>query len=85
MADKIDFASVSYVLGVLSIVFAFFSPLAGLIIGIVGFVQGKKQNAARARKLNLLGIILSVVFLIISIIVLFYAANSGVAGVFPSI
>ena len=44
MADKIDLVTVSYVLGVLSIVFAFFSPIAGLVIGIIGFVQSKKHN-----------------------------------------
>jgi len=85
MADKIDMASVSYVLGILSIVFAFVSPLAGLILGIIGLVQSRKYSVAKARKLNTIGIILSIVFLIISVIALIYSINSGLTDFFPSI
>ena len=85
MADKIDIASVSYVLGILSIVFAFVSPLAGLILGIIGLTQSKKQGVSRAKKLNTIGIILSVIFLIISIIALYYSISSGLTDFFPSI
>lgn len=85
MADKIDIASVSYVLGILSIVFAFFSPVAGLIFGIIGLTQANRNKVARARKLSLIGLVLSIIFLILSIIVLFYTTGSGVASVFPSI
>lgn len=85
MSDKIDVASVSYVLGVLSIVFAFFSPFAGLIIGIIGFTQSKKHGAQRSKKLNLIGIVLSIIFLIISIIAIAYSVNTGVSDFFPSI
>ena len=85
MSDKIDLASVAYVLGILSIVFAFFSPLAGLVLGIVGMVQSKRHGVARARKLNMIGIILSVIFIIISVLFLIFAANSGIdtTGSFP--
>lgn len=82
MAEKIDFKSVSYVLGILSIVFAFISPMAGLILGIIGLVQAKKQKAQRAKRLNVIGIILSVIFLIISAVVLI---SSGINTFFPSI
>ncbi|KKL72911.1 hypothetical protein LCGC14_2080210, partial [marine sediment metagenome] len=59
MAEKINLSSVSYVLGILSIVFAFISPMAGLILGVIGLVQAKKQKALRAKRLNIIGIILS--------------------------
>ena len=85
MAEKIDFKSVSYVLGILSIVFAFISPMAGLILGIIGLVQAKKQKAQRAKRLNIIGIILSVIFLIISAVVLVYSVASGINTFFPSI
>ena len=85
MVEKIDFRSVSYVLGILSIVFAFVSPLAGLILGIIGMVQAKKQRAVRAKRLNVIGIILSVIFLIISAVALIYTAASGINAFFPSI
>jgi Na+/melibiose symporter-like transporter len=84
MADKINLASVSYTLGILSIVLAFFSSLAGLVLGIIGFIQAKKQKVDRAKKLNLIGIILSAIFFIISLLFIVFAANSGVdVGSFP--
>ena len=85
MADKIDIATVTYVLGILSIVFAFVSPIAGLILGIIGFTQSKKHGVSKVRKLNTIGIILSIVFLIISVIALIYSINSGLTDFFPSI
>ena len=85
MAGKIDFVSISYVLGILSIVFAFFSPVAGLVIGIIGMVQSKKHGAEKSRKLNLIGIILSAIFFVISLIALFYSLNSGLTTLFPSV
>ena len=84
MADKIDFASVTYVLGILSIVFAFFSPVAGLVIGIIGFVNSKKHNLAKAKKLNKIGIILSIIFIIISVLFIIFAEQMGIGtGSFP--
>ena len=85
MAEKINLSSVSYVLGILSIVFAFVSPMAGLILGIIGLVQAKKQKAPRAKRLNIIGIILSVIFLIISAVVLIYSVANGINTFFPSI
>ena len=85
MAEKIDLASVAYTLGIFSIVFAFFSPIAGLVLGIVGFVQSKRQKAEKAKKLNTIGIVLSVIFIIISVLLLIFAARLGIgnAGNFP--
>ena len=88
MADKIDIVSVSYVLGILSIVFAFFSSfgLAGLVLGIVGFSQSKKHGVKKAKNLNLIGIILSIVVFIISSVALLYSVKHGLtSSLFPSI
>ena len=85
MADKIDFASVSYVLGILSIVLSFVSSwgLGGLITGIVGLVHANKYNVPKAKKLNIIGIIIGSIFFIVSIILTVYSINSS--GSFPLI
>ncbi|MDP3986858.1 MAG: hypothetical protein Q8P81_01380 [Nanoarchaeota archaeon] len=62
---KIDLATVSYILGIFSIVLAFFNPGAGLVIGIVGLIHSNKNNVPEAKKLNVIGIVLSLTFLII--------------------
>ncbi len=80
MADKIDFSLTSYILGIVSIVLAFFQPLAGLTFGIIGFIQSKKQKtplAKKSKKLNTIGIILSAVFLAISIFIVVYSMLTG--------
>jgi len=82
MAEKIDLSSVSYVLGILSIVFAFFQPFPGLILGIIGYSQSRKSGVSKARKLNIIGIIVSVVFIIVLLIsILFY--SSELNSLFP--
>ncbi len=78
MAEK---EVVSYILGILSIVFAFFTPVAGLILGIIGYSQSRKQESGlgkRAKKFNIIGIILSVIVLIISTVVLIYSILNGI-------
>ena len=77
-----DLSVVSYVLGILSIVFAFLTPAAGLILGIIGFIQSKKLKTSlgrKARKFNTIGIILSVIILIISTILIFYSIAKGIS------
>ena len=89
MVDKKqDFSIVSYILGIMSIVFAFFTPLAGLILGIIGFMQSKKQKtelSKKAKKLNTIGIILGAILFVISIIVAVYFTINGMEklGSFP--
>ncbi len=64
MADKLDLGLTSYVLGIVSIVTAFFIPIAGLTFGIIGLVQSTKQKTKTSKlskKLNIIGIIVSVV------------------------
>jgi len=75
LEKKVDFSVVSYILGIASIIMAFFTPLAGLVFGLVGLIQNKKQKtelSKKAKKLNLIGIILSAIFFIASIIATFY-------------
>jgi uncharacterized membrane protein len=84
MAEKIDLASISYMLGVISIVLAFFEPFAGLAFGIIGFIQARKAKSQKARRLNIIGIVLSAILIIISIVAFIYALNNGL-GTFPSI
>lgn len=84
MAEKIDMASVSYMLGIVSIVLAFFEPFAGLAFGIIGFIQARKAKSSKARRLSVIGIVLSAILIIISIVAFIYALNSGLAS-FPSI
>ena len=50
---------------------AFFSPLAGLIFGIIGFSQSKKLKTSTSklsRKLNILGMVISLVIFILAIV-----------------
>ena len=75
MADK-NFGEVAYILGIVSIVMAVVSPLAGLVIGIIGFNFGKKNNtplSMKGRKLSRIGIIISVIWLVIVIAFTIYA------------
>lgn len=70
----------SYVLGILSVVFAFFQPIPGLVLGIVGFIQAKGEKsklAVIARKLNTWGMILSAIMIIAVIIFSVYAVKSN--------
>lgn len=78
-AVKQDLSFVSYTIGIVSIVMAFFQPLAGLILGIIGFVQSKNKAddlSKRAKKLNIVGMILSIAVVIISAVVIYLAQKS---------
>tara|TARA_Y100000034_G_scaffold34251_1_gene41980 strand:+ start:6523 stop:6789 length:267 start_codon:yes stop_codon:yes gene_type:complete len=78
---KEDFSIASYVLGIVSIVLAFFTPLAGLILGIIGLRLSKKQKSElskKAKKYNTVGIILSLVFFIITISIAAYFTAQGI-------
>ncbi len=83
MVEKNKSESVSYILGIISIVLAFFQPLAGLVFGIIGFIQsrkGKTDLLKKAKKLNIIGIILSVIIFIISIIITIYLTSQGISN-----
>jgi predicted membrane protein len=86
MSKDGDFSDVSYVLGILSIAFAFFQPVAALIIGIVGIVQSRKQKtplSARAKKLSFIGIVLSIIFFIITVALTAYFTLKGLKSPLP--
>lgn len=68
---------VSYILGILSVVFAFFIPLAGLVLGLVGLFQNKKEKSKASKKLNIIGIVLSVLIAIALIFLNVYVAKTG--------
>lgn len=63
---RLDLGSVSYVLGILSIVMAFWAPGAGLVLGIVGYIHGKNNNVPQAKRLNLVGILVSLALIAVS-------------------
>jgi len=72
---KKDTALISYIFGIISIVMAFMLPLSGIVFGIIGLVQSNKEKnelSKKARKYNLLGIILSSVLLILSLVINYY-------------
>lgn len=52
---------VAYVLGIVSLVLAFFQPLPAIIIAIIGLVQNKKEKSKIAKKLNIIAIIVGVI------------------------
>ena len=86
---KEDISVVSYTLGIVSVVLAFFLPLGGFVFGVVGFIQSKKQKTLlykKAKKLNLIGMILSLALFIISIVANMYFINKGFSPLqnFPS-
>jgi uncharacterized membrane protein len=77
MVEK-DSVFVAYILGIISIVMALITPFAGLLFGIIGLVQGSKQKnelAKKARNLNIIGIVLSVLMFIAIYLLSKYASE----------
>lgn len=75
---KKDNSLIGYIFGIISIVLAFVLPIGGLIFGIIGLVQSKKEKndlAKKAKNYNIIGIILSVVFMVASAIINYYLAQ----------
>ncbi|MEM3091481.1 MAG: hypothetical protein QXX55_00450 [Candidatus Pacearchaeota archaeon] len=81
---KIDVNSIAYMLGVLSIVFAFFQPFAALVLGIIGLIQSNKTKYEKAKKFNTIGIILAIVFIIISIVIFVTPLLGNFENLFPA-
>lgn len=62
--EQVDFSQTSYIFGIISIVMALFTPLLGLVFGIIGLIQSFRQKtniSSLAKKLNIIGIVLSVI------------------------
>jgi len=86
MDKKEDLSVAGYVLGILSIVFGFLSPIAGLVFGIIGFNISKKQGpglSLRAKKLNKIGIIISIIVLVLSLALAWYFNKAALQGAAP--
>ncbi len=84
MVDKISSSSVGYLFGILSIVFAFFTPLAGIILAIIGLVKirgEKSEESRKAKKMNILGLVLGIIVLAATISVTIYSMLYGVGGI----
>ncbi|MBI2057300.1 DUF4190 domain-containing protein [Candidatus Pacearchaeota archaeon] len=84
--DKINFPLTSYVFGIVSIVMAFFSPLVGLVLGIIGLVQSRKQKTTLSnlsKKLNIIGIVVSIVLFAASLFLLLKAGQ--ISSLIPSV
>jgi len=74
----VDFSEVSYVLGIASIVLAFFQPLAAFVFGVIGIIHSKKQKTAlseKAKKLSTIGIILSVILFLLTVALTAYVSQ----------
>ncbi len=84
MAERAEMSSSAFILGILSIVFAFFQPFAALVLGIIGLMQSKKSGSQKARKFNIIGIVLSIIFIIISAVIFATSLAGNFGGLFPS-
>lgn len=83
--EQVNFPQTSYIFGIVSIVMAFFTPLLGLVFGIIGLVQSTKQKtevSKLSKKLNIIGIVLSVIVFGIG---LFFLLKGGTFPGLPSI
>jgi predicted small integral membrane protein len=72
---QIDKSSVVYTIGILSIVFAVLSPIAGVILGIIGVFMGRKARnelMKRGKFLCIVGVILGIALFIVTISIAFW-------------
>lgn len=75
---KEDFGPVSYALGWLSIIFGILIPISGLVLGIVGLVLSKKQTSdisKKAKILNIVGIVISIVVWVVLFLAAMYMVD----------
>lgn len=82
--DKKDSSMISYIVGIVSLVLAFFNPFPGLVLGIIGLVQSKKQKDAlskKGKKLNTIAIIVSILLIVASISI--YLIQGSLLKSFP--
>jgi len=79
--EKIDLGIPGYILGIISIIFGVITPVAGLITGIIGLSLSKKEKtelAKRGKKLNTIGIIVSIIVLVILIVSYIYSIKTNI-------
>ncbi len=80
MGEKETKEITAYVLGIASIIMAFFNSGAGLVFGIVGLVMSKKSNSPisqKAKKFSIIGIVISIILMIFAIIAIIFAGSAG--------
>ena len=72
---------ISYILGIVSIVQAFFSPFTGIILSIIGLFFSSKENSdfsIKGKKLNTIALIIGIIVLGITVYVTYVATQSGI-------
>lgn len=75
---KIDLVLVSYVLGIISIISAFFMPIQGLVFGIIGYIHSRKSKSEVGKKskiMNIIGIVLSIILSIAGMLLMLKAGS----------
>ncbi len=80
MAKDGDFSDISYVLGILSIVFGIVNPTFGIGIGISGLIlslKNKSDIGKKAKTLNIIGIVVSIIITVILIAGSSYLISKG--------
>ena len=75
----------AYVLSIVALVLAFFNPIPGLILGIIGLVQSVKHKnkvSQKAKIMSIVAIIISIVFIVIALIISLKGIDllSGIPG-----
>ena len=73
------YALLSYVIGIVALVEAFISPLAGFVFAVVGLVFSGKDSsilALRGRKLSIIALGVSVLLLVFAIVFSFFDFSS---------
>ena len=76
--EKWDKSLVAYTIGIVSIVLAFFQPAPAIILSIVGIVMSKKQStdiSKKAKKYNIIGLIIGIIVLAISVTMAYYLTS----------
>jgi len=80
MAKEGDFSEISYVLGILSITFGILQPIFGFGMGIAGLILTSRESSPlskKAKKLNIIGIAVSVIVMLILILGSSYLISKG--------
>lgn len=80
MAKEGDFSDISYVLGILSVIFGILQPMFGFGLGVAGLIltSGNSSHLSKkARKLSIIGIAVSIVVTLVLILGSSYLISKG--------
>jgi len=67
-----------YILSIVALVFAFFSPVPGLVLGIISLVMCSKHKnkvSQKGKMLSIIALVVSVIFIIIALLISFGVIN----------